>query len=685
MREPWAVWRASCRRPWPTRSWRAPRASRLRRRDRAHAIGDGRRLPDSEGALRPIGHPCMLRIPNTLRGLIAARLDALEAEYRSLVEDAAVLGQSFTSESLAAISGLDSDVVEARRARLICREVVAFDEDPRSPERGQAAFVEGLLREVAYGTLARPDRRSRHLAAVRYFEFDRGRRDHADRGRRLPPRSRFDAERAKADARRHRRGAAARRRRARSRVDATVDAVRFFEQALALTSDPCEMAELTYAPEMRPEQASIPRWPRTSEGRGRRRPVHGDRPSMARDRRSWTSRNDRFAVAEAKSVLEAGSHEVGDPDDDPGSRRCSRNWLGSTCSSTIRPRGYRWSTGAGDGRAARAIPVIADAIVTKGNFFETSGCARRSPSNRARPRWRERTGSVTIQLRALTNLSVDCGVRIRATRGRQSRRRSRCHERHGDEDRLLEAPSPGSVEFSIAMGRWDESLAFIDEHDRPGLRRTCASASRRRVSMSLRIAVRPRRPRRSSMNSSHYAPRSAVPKTWAPYLDRAVIEFAAVSMARPPRRHSPRPTQRRPPAVERWFAAGPTFASGDLETARRIAAVAEGSLDRGRYFHSIRRCIRGGLAMLEGDIEGGVRELREATHYMRASDVRLDLALGLLAIVELAPPDHAARAEAAAEGRDHRRGSVPEPSATCSMQPRRLALPATSEVRMPPS
>ena len=31
-------------------------------------------------------------------------------------------------------------------------------------------FVQGLVREVAYGTLARRDRRARHLAAARYFE-----------------------------------------------------------------------------------------------------------------------------------------------------------------------------------------------------------------------------------------------------------------------------------------------------------------------------------------------------------------------------------------------------------------------------------------------------------------------------------------------------------------------------------
>ena len=42
--------------------------------------------------------------------------------------------------------------------------------DPRSPERGQYAFVQALIREVAYDTLAEPDRRTRHLAAARYFE-----------------------------------------------------------------------------------------------------------------------------------------------------------------------------------------------------------------------------------------------------------------------------------------------------------------------------------------------------------------------------------------------------------------------------------------------------------------------------------------------------------------------------------
>ena len=39
-----------------------------------------------------------------------------------------------------------------------------------SPERGQYQFVQGVIREVAYATLAKRDRRTRHLAAARYFE-----------------------------------------------------------------------------------------------------------------------------------------------------------------------------------------------------------------------------------------------------------------------------------------------------------------------------------------------------------------------------------------------------------------------------------------------------------------------------------------------------------------------------------
>ena len=60
--------------------------------------------------------------------------------------------------------------LEPRLRALVRRELLVQQVDPRSPERGQYAFVQALIREVAYNTLAKRDRKVRHLAAARFFE-----------------------------------------------------------------------------------------------------------------------------------------------------------------------------------------------------------------------------------------------------------------------------------------------------------------------------------------------------------------------------------------------------------------------------------------------------------------------------------------------------------------------------------
>ena len=128
------------------------------------------RLVMAEGVYRPVDDLSELAVPETLTALIAARLDELDAADRGLVADAAVLGQSFTLAGVAAISGLDPEALEPRLRSLVRRELLVRQVDPRSPERGQYAFVQALIREVAYNTLAKRDRKVRHLAAARYFE-----------------------------------------------------------------------------------------------------------------------------------------------------------------------------------------------------------------------------------------------------------------------------------------------------------------------------------------------------------------------------------------------------------------------------------------------------------------------------------------------------------------------------------
>jgi class 3 adenylate cyclase/tetratricopeptide (TPR) repeat protein len=132
------------------------------------ADGRLRELPD--GGFEPVGEVGELAVPDSLHALIAARLDALEPAARTLIQDAAVLGQSFTPAGLAAVSGLESSTLVDRLRELVRADLLTEERDERSPERGQFAFVQALIREVAYSTLSLKDRRSRHLAAARFFE-----------------------------------------------------------------------------------------------------------------------------------------------------------------------------------------------------------------------------------------------------------------------------------------------------------------------------------------------------------------------------------------------------------------------------------------------------------------------------------------------------------------------------------
>jgi hypothetical protein len=111
-----------------------------------------------------------LDVPATLHALIAARLDALAPEDRTLLLDASVLGLSFTVPALRALTDADDAAVATSLDRLVRHQILVLDADPRSPERGQFRFVQGVVREVAYQALAKRDRRAKHTAAARYFE-----------------------------------------------------------------------------------------------------------------------------------------------------------------------------------------------------------------------------------------------------------------------------------------------------------------------------------------------------------------------------------------------------------------------------------------------------------------------------------------------------------------------------------
>ena len=117
-------------------------------------------------AYKPTGEIEKLEVPETLHALIAARLDGVSAEERRLLQDGAVLGKTFTQHALAALSGTPAEELEPLLSALVRKEVLGIQSDPRSPERGQYGFLQDLVRHVAYETLSKRERKTRHLAAA---------------------------------------------------------------------------------------------------------------------------------------------------------------------------------------------------------------------------------------------------------------------------------------------------------------------------------------------------------------------------------------------------------------------------------------------------------------------------------------------------------------------------------------
>lgn len=110
------------------------------------------------GAARP-------GLPDTLRGIVAARLDALGPEERDVLTDAAVIGRRGPIHALgemAAEMGRAIDV-EAVVTRLAANELLDI-------EGWYWEFRSEIAREVAYATLPKADRAKRHAGIAAWIE-----------------------------------------------------------------------------------------------------------------------------------------------------------------------------------------------------------------------------------------------------------------------------------------------------------------------------------------------------------------------------------------------------------------------------------------------------------------------------------------------------------------------------------
>ena len=121
-----------------------------------------------------------LELPESVQGIIAARVDALDPGDKQLLQDAAVVGKVFWSGALAAITGRDRFELEERLFELERRELVRRERRSSVADENEYAFRHVLLRDVAYGTIPRAVRVERHRLAAEWIESLGRRDDQAD-------------------------------------------------------------------------------------------------------------------------------------------------------------------------------------------------------------------------------------------------------------------------------------------------------------------------------------------------------------------------------------------------------------------------------------------------------------------------------------------------------------------------
>ena len=117
-----------------------------------------------------------LPLPETLQGIIAARLDALSPPEKALLQEAAVLGKVFWASALEA----DGQDVLTTLHGLERKGFVRRQRRSSLESESEFAFAHALVRDVAYAQIARADRARKHRNTAVWIETLGRPEDHAE-------------------------------------------------------------------------------------------------------------------------------------------------------------------------------------------------------------------------------------------------------------------------------------------------------------------------------------------------------------------------------------------------------------------------------------------------------------------------------------------------------------------------
>lgn len=111
----------------------------------------------------------LVELPDTLRGLVAARLDGLNADERRVLDDCAVLGRRGTIHAIEVMSTKHLGIKDVRPVleSLEAKELLVLS---GAGDAAKWSFRSDLVREVAYGTLTKADRARSHQGIAEWME-----------------------------------------------------------------------------------------------------------------------------------------------------------------------------------------------------------------------------------------------------------------------------------------------------------------------------------------------------------------------------------------------------------------------------------------------------------------------------------------------------------------------------------
>jgi len=120
-------------------------------------------------------------VPDSVLGIIAARLDAVPATDKTVIQDASVVGKVFWVGAVASVAERGRWAIEEALRRLEQRQLVRRKQDSSVAGESEYVFEHALIRDVAYRTIVRPLRAEKHRRAGAWMSSLTGdRRDRAD-------------------------------------------------------------------------------------------------------------------------------------------------------------------------------------------------------------------------------------------------------------------------------------------------------------------------------------------------------------------------------------------------------------------------------------------------------------------------------------------------------------------------